>query len=105
MQNILERLDAGEVVIGDGSYCSTLEKRGYVKVRHQTSYFVTDSPSPGWLLHPGELSGAPGGGGGPGGGVLMGGGRHHPDLHLLQQRRGHARGLQPNSEWDTEIET
>ena len=31
-KNILERLDAGEVIIGDGSYCFTLEKRGYVKV-------------------------------------------------------------------------
>ena len=32
-KNILERLDAGEVIIGDGSYCNTLEKRGYVKVQ------------------------------------------------------------------------
>ena len=31
-QGILERLDAGEVIIGDGSYVNTLEKRGYVKV-------------------------------------------------------------------------
>ena len=31
-KNNLERLDAGEVIIGDGSYCFTLEKRGYVKV-------------------------------------------------------------------------
>ena len=27
----MERLDAGEVVIGDGSYVFTLEKRGYVQ--------------------------------------------------------------------------
>ena len=31
-QGILERLDAGEVILGDGSYVNTLEKRGYVKV-------------------------------------------------------------------------
>ena len=31
-QGILERLGAGEVIIGDGSYVNTLEKRGYVKV-------------------------------------------------------------------------
>lgn len=31
-KNILERLDQGEVIIGDGSYVNTLEKRGYVKV-------------------------------------------------------------------------
>ena len=53
---------------------------------------------PGWLLHPGELSGAPGGSGGPGRGVLLGGGGHHPDLHLLQQGRGHSGGLQPHRE-------
>lgn len=32
-RNILERLGSGEVIIGDGSYVNTLEKRGYVKVR------------------------------------------------------------------------
>ena len=37
-QGILERLDAGEVIIGDGSYVNTLEKRGYVKV--ETLYVV-----------------------------------------------------------------
>ena len=31
-QTIVERLEAGEVIIGDGSYVNTLEKRGYVKV-------------------------------------------------------------------------
>ena len=31
-QTILERLDAGEVIIGDGGYIVTLEKRCYVKV-------------------------------------------------------------------------
>ena len=32
---ILERLDAGEVILGDGSYVNTLEKRGYVKVEEK----------------------------------------------------------------------
>ena len=31
-KNILERLGNGEVIIGDGSYVNTLEKRGYVLV-------------------------------------------------------------------------
>ena len=31
IQNILTRLKAGEVIIGDGSYVVTLEKRGYVR--------------------------------------------------------------------------
>jgi hypothetical protein len=34
IQNILERLEAGEVIVGDGSYVNTMEKRGYVKVYH-----------------------------------------------------------------------
>ena len=33
-QGILERLEAGEVILGDGSYVNTLEKRGYVKVQY-----------------------------------------------------------------------
>ena len=37
-QGILERLDAGEVIIGDGSYVNTLEKRGYVKVENWRFY-------------------------------------------------------------------
>ena len=31
-KDILERLANGEVIIGDGSYVNTLEKRGYVLV-------------------------------------------------------------------------
>ena len=31
IQDILARLGQGEVIIGDGSYVVTLEKRGYVK--------------------------------------------------------------------------
>ena len=101
MQNILERLDAGEVVIGDGSYCSTLEKRGYVKViihRYFLSYCSSPTAPAGRLLHAGELGGAPGGGGGPGRGVRLGRGGHHPDLHPLQQGRRHARGVHADGE-------
>ena len=43
MQNILERLDAGEVIIGDGSYVNTLEKRGYVKVTAKSDVPWLDS--------------------------------------------------------------
>ena len=78
-KNILERLDAGEVIIGDGSYCNTLEKRGYVKVQSKAVGVGshTTSTAPGRLLHARELSGAPGGGGDPGRGVQQGRGRHH----------------------------
>ena len=31
----MERLEAGEVILGDGSYVNTLEKRGYVKVEEK----------------------------------------------------------------------
>ena len=34
MLSVLDRLKAGEVIVGDGSYVFTLEKRGYVKVTH-----------------------------------------------------------------------
>ena len=78
-KNILERLDAGEVIIGDGSYCNTLEKRGYVKVQSKAVGVGshTTSTAPGRLLHARELSGAPGGCGDPGRGVLQGRGGHH----------------------------
>ena len=33
MTTVLDRLRAGEVIVGDGSYVFTLEKRGYVKVK------------------------------------------------------------------------
>ena len=33
MQDILARLGAGDVILGDGSYSITLERRGYVKVQ------------------------------------------------------------------------
>ena len=43
-QNILERLEGGEVIIGDGSYTNTLEKRGYVKAGHYTPESSVEHP-------------------------------------------------------------
>jgi len=43
-RNIYERLDAGEVIIGDGSYCNTLEKRGYVKAGCYTPESSVEHP-------------------------------------------------------------
>ncbi|XP_023327836.1 betaine--homocysteine S-methyltransferase 1 isoform X2 [Eurytemora carolleeae] len=43
-KNILERLEGGEVVLGDGSYCATLEKRGYVKAGHYTPEASVENP-------------------------------------------------------------
>ena len=34
---VMERLGAGEVIIGDGSYVFTLEKRGYVQAGNYAS--------------------------------------------------------------------
>jgi len=42
--SILERLNAGEVIIGDGSYTVTLEKRGYVKTGHYTPESSVEHP-------------------------------------------------------------
>ena len=43
-RNIFDRLDAGEVMIGDGSYCNTLEKRGYVKAGCYTPESSVENP-------------------------------------------------------------
>jgi len=43
-QGILERLAAGEVIIGDGSYAVTLEKRGYVKAGSWTPEAAPEHP-------------------------------------------------------------
>ena len=43
-RNIYERLNAGEVIIGDGSYCNTLEKRGYVKAGCYTPESSVEHP-------------------------------------------------------------
>uniref|UniRef100_A0A8D2D020 Betaine--homocysteine S-methyltransferase 2 n=1 Tax=Sciurus vulgaris TaxID=55149 RepID=A0A8D2D020_SCIVU len=50
-KGILERLDAGEVVIGDGSFLLTLEKRGYVKAGLWTPEAVIEHPDAVRQLH------------------------------------------------------
>jgi len=42
--NILERMGAGEVILGDGSYAMTLEKRGYVKAGCWTPEAAPEHP-------------------------------------------------------------
>lgn len=49
-QGILERLDAGEVVIGDGGFVFALEKRGYVKAGPWTPEAAAEYPEAGWLI-------------------------------------------------------
>ena len=44
VRTILERLDAGEVIVGDGSYVITLEKRGYVKAGNWTPEACVENP-------------------------------------------------------------
>jgi len=44
-QNILARLSAGEVIIGDGSYVNTLEKRGYVRAGNYTPESSVEHPA------------------------------------------------------------
>merc|ERR1719350_819692 len=43
-KNILERLGQGEVILGDGSYVVTLEKRGYVKAGDWTPEASVEEP-------------------------------------------------------------
>ena len=43
-RNIVDRLDAGEVIIGDGGYVFALEKRGYVKAGHWTTESAVEHP-------------------------------------------------------------
>lgn len=43
----MERLDAGEVVIGDGGYVIALERRGYVKAGHWTPEAAVEHPEAG----------------------------------------------------------
>lgn len=47
LQGILERLDAGEVVIGDGGFVFALEKRGYVKAGPWTPEAAAEHPESG----------------------------------------------------------
>lgn len=46
-QGILERLDAGEVIIGDGGFVFALEKRGYVKAGPWTPEAAAEHPEAG----------------------------------------------------------
>lgn len=46
-QGILERLDAGEIVIGDGGFVFALEKRGYVKAGPWTPEATVEHPEAG----------------------------------------------------------
>lgn len=46
-RGILERLDAGEVVIGDGGFVFALEKRGYVQAGPWTPEANVEHPSAG----------------------------------------------------------
>lgn len=51
-KGILERLDSGEVVVGDGSFLITLEKRGYVKAGLWTPEAVLEHPNAGQCQRP-----------------------------------------------------
>lgn len=46
-QGIVERLNAGEVVIGDGGFVFALEKRGYVKAGPWTPEATVTHPEAG----------------------------------------------------------
>jgi len=53
-QGILERLDAGEIVIGDGGFVFALEKRGYVKAGPWTPEAAAEHPEAGKEQEEGE---------------------------------------------------
>ncbi|XP_042369435.1 betaine--homocysteine S-methyltransferase 1-like, partial [Plectropomus leopardus] len=50
-KGILERLNAGEVVVGDGGYVLQLERRGYVKAGHWTPEAAVEHPEAVRQLH------------------------------------------------------
>ncbi|XP_037632897.1 betaine--homocysteine S-methyltransferase 1-like isoform X2 [Sebastes umbrosus] len=50
-RGILERLNAGEVVVGDGGYVMQLERRGYVKAGHWTPEAAVEHPEAVRQLH------------------------------------------------------
>ncbi|XP_059193273.1 betaine--homocysteine S-methyltransferase 1-like [Centropristis striata] len=50
-RGILERLNAGEVVVGDGGYVLQLERRGYVKAGHWTPEAAVEHPEAVRQLH------------------------------------------------------
>ena len=43
-KSLLSRLASGEVILGDGSYNRTLEKRGYVKAGEWTTQAAAEFP-------------------------------------------------------------
>ncbi|XP_047448836.1 betaine--homocysteine S-methyltransferase 1-like [Mugil cephalus] len=50
-KGILERLNAGEVIVGDGGYVLQLERRGYVKAGHWTPEAAVEHPEAVRQLH------------------------------------------------------
>ncbi|XP_073322138.1 betaine--homocysteine S-methyltransferase 1-like [Pagrus major] len=50
-RGILERLNAGEVIVGDGGYVMQLERRGYVKAGHWTPEAAVEHPEAVRQLH------------------------------------------------------
>jgi betaine-homocysteine S-methyltransferase len=46
-RGLLERLDAGEIVVGDGGFVFALEKRGYVKAGPWTPEATVEYPEAG----------------------------------------------------------
>lgn len=46
----MERLNAGEVIVGDGGYVMQLEQRGYVKAGHWTPEAAVEHPEAGISL-------------------------------------------------------
>lgn len=46
----MQRLDAGEIVVGDGGFVFALEKRGYVKAGPWTPEAAAEHPEAGTLL-------------------------------------------------------
>ena len=51
-REILERLNAGEVVIGDGGFLHALEKRGYLKAGVYTPECTVEHPDAGEYICP-----------------------------------------------------
>lgn len=50
-RGILERLDAGEVVIGDGGFLYCMERRGFVKAGAWTPEATVEHPQAGEIKH------------------------------------------------------
>jgi len=50
-KTLLERLDAGETIIGDGGMIFNLERRGYVHAGHFTPEVVIEHPDADVILN------------------------------------------------------